>query len=99
MKNSYTEFSKDVEKYMTDKLPNIDPATATEIGAYLSSRVSILIQDMMNDYAKRVEKQFLPRRKIGTKDNIQLVEKAYNELVDNQDIDAATGYLGEYLED
>lgn len=99
MKNIYTEFSKDVEKYMTDKLPNIDPAIATEIGAYLSNRTSILIQDMMNDYAKQFKKPSPPRRGIGTEDNIQLVVKAHHELVRFRNIDTAIGYLRKYLED
>lgn len=99
MKNSYTEFSKDIEKYLVDKLPDVDTATAAEIGVYLSSRTSILIQDMMNDYAKRVEKQFMPRRRTGTEDNIQLVVKAHHELVRFRNIDTAIGYLRKYLED
>lgn len=99
MKNSYTEFSKDIEKYLVDKLPNVDPATAAEIGVYLSSRTSILIQDMMNDYAKRVEKSISPRRGIGTENNIQLVVKAHDELIRFRNIDAAIGYLRKYLED
>lgn len=101
MKNSYTEFSKDIEKYLVDKLPNVDPATAAEIGVYLSNRTSILIQDMMNDYAKRVEKQFMRKRRVGTStdDNIQLVVRAHDELVRFRNIDAAIGYLRKYLED
>lgn len=99
MKNSYTEFSKDIEKYLVDKLPNVDPATAAEIGVYLSSRTSILIQDMMNDYAKRVEKQFMRNRRVGTTDKEQLVVKAHDELIRFRNIDAAIGYLRKYLED
>ena len=99
MKNSYTEFSKDIEKYLIDKLPNVDPAAAAEIGVYLSNRTSILIQDMMNDYAKEFKKSISPRRGISTEDNIQLVVKAHDELIRFRNIDAAIGYLRKYLED
>lgn len=99
MKNSFTEFSKDIEKYLVDKLPNVDPATAAEIGVYLSNRTSILIQDMMNDYAKELKKSISPRRGISTEDNIQLVVRAHDELVRFRNIDAAIGYLRKYLED
>ena len=108
MKNSYTKFSKDAEKYMTDKLPNIDPATATEIGAYLSNRTSILIQDMMNDYAKELKKSLLPkipayRPRNRTEGDKQLLEKAYKELTDckfqDSPVVTATEDLRKYLED
>ena len=108
MKNSYTEFSKDVEKYLIDKLPNVDPATAAEIGVYLSNRTSILIQDMMNDYAKELKKSLLPktpayRPRNRTEGDKQLLEKAYKELTDCEFQDSpvvnAIEYLRKYLED
>lgn len=42
---SYTVLMKDIEKYLIDKIPEIDPATATELGAYITNRFSIFMQD------------------------------------------------------
>ena len=42
----YTDFSKDIENYLNEKLPDLPPATAMEIGAHISNKLVILISDL-----------------------------------------------------
>ena len=41
----YTEFIKDVEKYISDKLPDIPVSTKMEIVAYAGTRSVALVND------------------------------------------------------
>ena len=42
----YNDFAKDIEKYLNEKLPDLPPATAMEIGAHISNKSAILISDL-----------------------------------------------------
>lgn len=42
----YSDCAKDIEEYLIAKLPDISPATAKEIGAYISYKCSILVSDL-----------------------------------------------------
>lgn len=49
----YTEFTKDVEKYISDKLPDIPVSTKMEIVAYAGGRSVILVNDAIRDIHRR----------------------------------------------
>lgn len=52
----YTEFAKDIEKYLVSKLPEIPEHTAKEIGAYISNKMMICVNDMLREYERDMRK-------------------------------------------
>lgn len=48
----YTEFAKDIEKYLISKLPALPEHTAQEIGAHISNKIIICMSDMLREYEK-----------------------------------------------
>lgn len=58
----YSDFAKDIEEYMTAKLPDIPPATAKEIGAYISYKCSILVSDLFVEQVRRDKLEASRRR-------------------------------------
>lgn len=55
MSKVYTEFSKDIEKYLQDKLPDIPSSTVQEIGAHIGNKVIILVFDMIREHDKNLK--------------------------------------------
>ena len=51
----YTEFAKDIEKYLIGKLPEMPEHTAQEIGSHISNKVVILVSDMMREYDRELK--------------------------------------------
>ena len=51
----YTEFAKDIEKYLNSKLPEMPVHTAQEIGSHIGNKVAILVSDMMREYDRELK--------------------------------------------
>lgn len=47
--NSYTSYMKDVEKYLTAKLPDIKECDAMDISSYVAARVAVLVNDAVDE--------------------------------------------------
>ena len=53
----YTEFDKDIERYLTSKLPDLPVHTAMEIGEYIGNRTRTLVYDHMEIERKERTRQ------------------------------------------
>ena len=53
----YTEFAKDLEKYLQNKLVDIPPHLAEEIGVHIANKTMILVSDMMREYDRELKCQ------------------------------------------
>lgn len=51
----YTEFAKDIEKYLIGKLPEMPEHTAQEIGAHISNKMMICVNDMLREYDRELK--------------------------------------------
>lgn len=69
----YSDCAKDIEEYLIAKLPDISPATAKEIGAYISYKCSILVSDLFVEQV-RIDKLEEKRRARRYKDNVDTTE-------------------------
>lgn len=49
----YTEFTNDVEKYISDKFPDITVNAKLEIAAYAGLRSVVLVNDAVRDIHRR----------------------------------------------
>lgn len=49
----YTEFIKDLEKYLSDKLPDTPESTIMDISAYIGNRTGVLVNDAIRDIYRR----------------------------------------------
>lgn len=48
-KHIFTDFDKDINRYLNSKLVGVPPHEAQEISAYISNRVNILVVDMIRE--------------------------------------------------
>ena len=66
----YSDCAKDIEEYLIAKLPDISPATAKEIGAYISYKCSILVSDLFVEQVRldKLEERRRTRRPRGDAD-------------------------------
>lgn len=57
MNTVYTTFSKDLENYLRDKLSDIPPHVAQEIGTHIGYKVMVLVYDMIREYDRDLKFQ------------------------------------------
>ena len=57
----YTEFAKDIEKYLIGKLPEMPEHTAQEIGAHISNKLMICVNDMLREYERDMKRSLNKR--------------------------------------
>lgn len=55
--NIYDQFSADLERYLTSKLPELPVSTQMEISEYISNRVSRLVNDAYAEHEDRMNKR------------------------------------------
>lgn len=56
--DTFQNYAKDVEKYLTSKLPDIPLHVMMEIGEYISNKTANLVQDVLKERDKQWQSEW-----------------------------------------